>query len=223
MKFVLLDGVVQALDTRPKNVQGSLWRVEQPAYLAGYLAALMEKRRPGRDVIGAVGGTSFPPINAFIAGYEAGARKADPGIKTIHTYAENFLDPAKCRAVALNQIARGAGVEFNVAGRCGLGALRAAKEKGAWGIGVDVDQSYLGRHILTSVLKGANGQDIYLTVKALAQGRFKVGGNSVWNLRDGAVGLGRISPKVPRSFVRQVARIRKQIIAGKITVPTTLK
>src|SRR5207247_2934305 len=56
LTFVLLDGVVQALDTSPSNVQSSLWRVQQPAYLAGYLAALMEKRRPGRDVIGAVGG-----------------------------------------------------------------------------------------------------------------------------------------------------------------------
>jgi basic membrane protein A len=221
-KFVLIDGVVQALRTRPKNVQGSLWRVEQAAYLAGYLAAVMEKKRPGRDVVGAVGGVSFPPINAFIAGYEAGGRKADPGIKTIHSYANNFLDAAKCRSVALNQIARGAGVEFDVAGLCGLGTLRAAKEKGAWGIGVDVDQSYLGPHILTSVLKGANGQDIYLTVKAFVQGRFKAGGNSVWNLRNGAVGLGKISPKVPRSFVRQVATIRKQIIVGKITVQSAL-
>jgi len=28
---------------------------------------------------------------------------------------------------------------------------------------------------------------------------------------------------VPRSFVRRVESIRKQIIAGKITVPSTLK
>ncbi len=222
-KFVLVDGVVQALRTRPKNVQGSLWRVEQPSYLARYLAALMEKKRPGTDVIGAVGGASFPPINAFIAGYEAGARKADPGIRTIHSYADNFLDAAKCKSVALSQIARGSGVEFDIAGTCGLGTLRAAKEKGDWGIGVDVDQSFLGPHILTSVLKGANGQDVYLTVKAFLHGRLKGGGNSVWNLRNGAVGLGKISPKVPRAFVRQVETIRKQIIAGKIKVPSTLR
>ena len=34
-----------------------------------------------------------------------------------------------------------------------LGALEAASERGIWGIGVDVDQSHLGRHILTSAVK----------------------------------------------------------------------
>ena len=133
-----------------------------------------------------------------------------------------WLDPAKCKAVAMNQIAKGAGAVFDVAGACGLGTLQAAKEKGVWGIGVDVDQSFLGRHILTSVLKNYD-LDAYKTIEALVRRRLKTGGNEVWNLRNRGVGLGRISPKVPRSFVRQVARIRKQIIAGKITVPTTLK
>ena len=220
-RFILPDSVVQDLKIRPRNVQGSDWRVEQPAYLAGYLAALMEKRRPGKDVVGSVNGYAYANENA-VAGYEAGAKRADPGIRTLRGYSRDWLNPAKCKAVALSQIGKGAGAIFNVAGACGLGTLEATKQRGVWGIGVDVDQSFLGQHILTSVLKGANGQDVYLTVKALVQGRFKTGANSVWDLRNGAVGLGKISPKVPRSFVRQVERIRAQIIAGKIKVPSTL-
>jgi len=50
--------------------------------------------------------------------------------------------------VALSQIAKGSRVVFQVAGVCGLGALEAASEHGIWGIGVDVDQSHLGQHIL---------------------------------------------------------------------------
>jgi basic membrane protein A len=42
---------------------------------------------------------------------------------------------------------------FAVAGPCGLGALDAAKGRGKWGVGVDVDQSYLGNFILTSAVK----------------------------------------------------------------------
>ena len=34
---------------------------------------------------------------------------------------------------------------FAVAGNCGLGALDVAKEAGAWGVGVDNDQAFLGR------------------------------------------------------------------------------
>ncbi len=219
-KFVMLEVFLDLRRGRFENVQGTIWRVEQPAYLAGYLAALMEKRRPGKNVIGSVNGFSYSN-QEFVAGYEAGARRADPGIRVLRSYSRNWVDAAKCRAVALQQIGKGAGVVFNVAGTCGLGTLQRAKEKRVWGIGVDVDQSYLGPHILTSVLKRFD-VEAYDTVEAFVRGRLKTGGNRVWSLRNGAVGLGKINPKVPRPFVRQVERIRTQIVAGKITVPSTL-
>jgi basic membrane protein A and related proteins len=218
-RFVMTDLPVQKA---PKNVQGSLWQVEEPAYLAGYLAALMEKRRLGNDVVGSVGGFPILPVDTFIAGYEGGAKKANPGIRTLRGYAESFFDTAKCKSVALSQIAKGAGVVFDVAGVCGLGVLQAVRERGVWGIGVDVDQSYLGPQILTSVVKRYD-VEVYATVEALVQGRLRTGGNSVWSLRNGGVGLGKISPKVPRALVAEVAKIRAEIAAGTIKVPTTLR
>ena len=218
--FVMGDFPVDVLPGRPKNVQGSVWRVEQPSFLAGFLAGLMETRRPGKNVIGSVGGLPVP-VGAFIAGYEAGARKADPRIKVLRGYAGSFFDDAKCEAVARRQIGEGAGAVFNVGGICGLGTIRAAKAEGVWAIGVDVDQAYLGRHVLTSVLKH---WDVlaYATIEAFVRGKLRTGRNQVWSVRNGAVGLGKISPKVPRSFVRKVDRIRAQIIAGKIVVPARL-
>src|SRR5262249_10923306 len=151
--------------------------------LAGYLAAFMEKRRPGKDVIGSV--NAFHYANAdFVVGYEAGARKADPAIRTFRGLSRDWLNPVKCKAVALGQIAKGAGGIFNVAGACGLGTLQAAKQKGVWAIGVDIDQSYLGSHILTSVLKRFD-LDAYETVKALVNGKLKTGSNKFWTLRNG--------------------------------------
>jgi basic membrane lipoprotein Med (substrate-binding protein (PBP1-ABC) superfamily) len=64
---------------------------------------------------------------------------------------------------------------------------------------------------------------VYRTTQDLVNGRFKAGRSVVWNLRNGVVGLGRISPKVPRSFIRQMERIRAQIIAGEIKVPNSVK
>src|SRR5262249_713476 len=139
---------IQTLGSRPKNVLGQVWHVEQAAYLAGYLAGLMEKERPGKDVVGSVGGYPVSDVFPCIAGFEAGANKADPGITTLRGYANDFLNPAKCKAVARNQIAKGAGVLLDVAGACGLGTLQAAGEQHVWGIGVDVDQSFLGPQIL---------------------------------------------------------------------------
>jgi basic membrane protein A and related proteins len=220
-KFAIIDSSLKDLPHRPKNVQGGVFAAEQAGYLAGYLAALMEKRRPGKDVIGSVAGYKLPTVDSYIAGYQAGAGKADPGIATLNGYSKNFTNPAKCKPVALDQIAKGAGVIFQVASACGDGALQIAKEQGVWGIGVDSDESSLGSHILTSAMKRLDVA-VFNTVKALRQGTFRTGTDTVFNLRNGGVGLGKISPKVPRAFVQKVEAIRKQIIAGKIKVPSTL-
>jgi basic membrane protein A len=222
-KFGMLDVPIEFLQSRPANVMGTEFRKEQAAFLAGYLGALMEQRRPGPDVISSVGGAKFFGVDSLIAGYEAGARRAVPGIKILHGYANSFDDPAKCKRVAQAQIEKGSHVVFQVAGRCGDGALEAAKEKGVWGIGVDRDQSSLGPHILTSVLAGGKGEYVYRLVEALVKGRFRGGRNLVLDLRNDGVGLGKVSPRVPRDLLNRVERVRRQIVSGAIrNIPTTV-
>jgi basic membrane protein A len=207
---------------KPPNLLGLLFKEQETGYLVGYLAGLEEKRKPGKDVIGSVGGQKQPPVDRFIAGYQAGAKAADPGITTLNAYSEDFSDQTKCKQVALNQIELGAGVVFQVAGGCGLGALDAAREKGVWGIGVDADQSFLGPHILTSAVKRVDTA-VFDAIKLVVDGKFK-GGNLTFGLKDNGVGVGKISPKVPQSEVQKVMKVRADIIAGKIkNIPTTVK
>ena len=123
------------------NLQGLLFREQEVGYLAGYMAAKMSKT----GTISSVGGQKIPPVDRFIAGYQAGAKAANPDIKVLNGYSQEFVDPAPCKEIALDQISKGSDVVFQVAGGCGLGALDAAKEKGVWGIGVDKDQAFLGR------------------------------------------------------------------------------
>jgi basic membrane protein A len=189
-KFAIVDVDQTEEQHKPKNLLGLLFREQETGYLVGYLAGLEEKRRPGPDVIGSVGGQKQPPVDRFIAGYQAGAKAADPGIKVLNAYSEDFSDQAKCKQVALNQIEQGAGVIFQVAGGCGLGALDAAKEKGVWGIGVDADQSFLGPHILTSAVKRVDTA-VFLAIKSVVDGTFK-GGNMVFGLKQNGVGIGKI-------------------------------
>ncbi|HKC22816.1 MAG TPA: BMP family ABC transporter substrate-binding protein, partial [Gaiellaceae bacterium] len=99
---------------KPKNLLGLLFKEQETGYLVGYLAGLEEKRQPGPDVIGSVGGQKQPPVDRFIAGYQAGAKAADPGIKALNGYSQVFSDQAKCKQIALNQIEQGAGVIFQV-------------------------------------------------------------------------------------------------------------
>jgi basic membrane protein A and related proteins len=222
IKFGLLDAPQRAMQMHPANVEGTLFKTEEPSYLAGYLAARMEDRRPRPHVISTVAGIPIPTVKAFIAGFQAGARRADPTITTLNAYSYDFVNPAKCARAARAQIAQGSGVVFDVAGSCGIGALQVAKDKGAWGIGVDIDQSYLGRFILTSVVKHLDVA-VFDFVQQLRRGRLRTGGDTVFDLRNRGVGLGRFSPGVPKALRRELQRLAAQIVEGRIKVPSTFK
>jgi basic membrane protein A len=221
-KFVIIDVDQADLPGRPSNVVGLLFKEQEVGYLAGYLAALTVKRDPGPDVISSVGGMKEPPVDRFIAGYQEGAKSALPGITLLNGYSQDWDDLAKCKEVALDQIAKQSQIVFQVAGGCGLGALDAAKEKGVWGIGVDSDQSFLGPHVLTSAVKRVD-QAVFLTIKSVMDGTWQGGRNSVFGLADDGVGLGKISSKVPQEDVAALDRVRKDIVAGRIrSIPTTV-
>jgi basic membrane protein A and related proteins len=221
--FAIVDVDVRDEPHKPKNLLGLLFREEETGYLVGYLAGLVEKRRPGKDVIGSVGGQKQPPVDRFIAGYQAGAKAANPGITVLNNYSEDFADQAKCKQIALNQIELGAGVIFQVAGGCGLGALDAAREKGVWGIGVDADQSFLGPHILTSAVKRVDTA-VFLAIKSVVDGNFNGGTNMIFGLKQNGVGIGKISPRVEKADVDAVNNVREDIVSGKINnIPTEVQ
>jgi len=213
-RFAIIDAAHDDLAHRPNNVLGLAFSAEQAGYLAGHLAALVLTLSPGEEVISSVGGLRVPAVEKFIAGYRAGARGANPRVTMLNSYTDSFLDPVKGRSVALSQIAKGSRVVFQVASACGLGALEAAKERGIWGIGVDVDQSHLGRHILTSAVKRLDVA-VFDTIEALARGTLETGRTYRFSLRNRGVGLGTISAAVPRS-------LKAEIVAGKIPIASSV-
>lgn len=219
--FAIIGVDHRALPHRPRNVQGIAFSEEEAGFLAGQLAVLALDLEPGDRVVSAVGGEPVPAVEKYIGGYEAGARAVDPNITTLREYTNDFFDPLKGRAVALGQIAHGSRVVFQVAGVCGLGALEAAKEHGVWGIGVDVDQSRLGPHVLTSALIRMDVA-VFDTIERFVGGTLETGGTSVFALRNGGVGLGSISPEVPPSVVAEIARVTDAVVAGTIAIPTPI-
>ena len=203
------------------NVTGLTYATQENSYLVGCLSALMTKKDGAKHVISATAGVKIPPVDSFIAGYRAGAQKCVPGTKVLIGYSQTFTEQDKCKAIALNQIAAGSHVVFAVAGPCGLGALEAAKEQGVWGDGVDVDQAYLGPHILTSAVKRVD-TGVYLTVKAARDGTLVGGGDITFNLKNNGVALGKISSKVPAAYKAKINALKAQIVAGKIVPPAAL-
>jgi basic membrane protein A len=221
-KFAVIDVDQSTLKHKPANVQGLLFAEQQSGYLAGYLAGLYTKDQGGKQVIGSVGGQKIPPVDHYIAGYQAGAKAADPSIKTLNGYSQDFVDQAKCKELALNQIAEGAQVVFQVAGQCGLGGLDAAKEKGVLGIGVDADQSYLGPQVLTSAIKKVDVA-VFDTIKAAQDGSFKGGTNTTFDLTNDGAGIGKISAKGAK-YASKVQAVAAKIKSGELSnIPDTVK
>jgi basic membrane protein A len=222
--FAIVDVSQADLGGRPKNVRGLLFKEQEAGYLVGYLAGLVTREESGTKlVIGSVGGQKIPPVDRYIAGYRAGARAAAPGIETLNGYSQDFVDQAKCKELALDQISRGAHVVFQVAGQCGLGVLSAAAEQNVRGIGVDADQGYLGGHVLTSALKKVDVA-IFQTIQAVQEGAFRGGTNTVFDVASGGVGIGEVAPDVPAGLVSQVKQVEADIAAGEVDrIPATVR
>jgi len=202
-----------------KNFEGLIFREQEVGYMVGYLAGL-EAKRLGKDTVSSVGGIPVPAVVRYIAGFQAGAKAADPGIKTLNGYSQDFVAQDKCKNIALNQIAQGSAVVFQVAGGCGLGVLDAAKQKNVWGIGVDADQSYINSNVLTSAQKKVD-VSVYAAIQQLKQGKFAGGTDLVFDAANGGVGLGKVNAKVPKSEIAATLAIAKKVASGAIKPPTT--
>jgi basic membrane protein A and related proteins len=214
VNFAIID---DAPDPALPNVQGLLFKEQESGYLAGYLAALESKS----GTVSTVGGQKIPPVDHYIAGFQAGAKAANPSVKTLNDYSNSFTDTAKCKQLALNQISQGSDVVFQVAGGCGLGALSAAKEKSVWGIGVDADQAYLGDYILTSAIKKVDVA-VFDTIKQVVDGTFQGGGITTFDAAKGATGLGAVNSAVPQSDLDKLDQQTAQLKSGAISPPDTV-
>jgi basic membrane protein A and related proteins len=220
-KFAIIDVDATGLKSKPTNVSGALFKEQEAGYLVGYMAGLYLKDEGG-GTAGSVGGQKIPPVDHYIAGYQAGVQAANPDAKVVNGYSQKFDDPAPCKEIALDQIAQGAKVVFQVAGGCGLGALDAAKEKSVQGIGVDADQAYLGDQIMTSALKKVDVA-VYDEVKAVQDDTFKGGDNAIFDVKSGGVGIGETN-EVGAKYADQVKEIQDKIASGELTdIPDTVK
>jgi basic membrane protein A len=229
--FAITDDAVSGpanLDFKGKdvhNIEGITYATQENSYLIGCMAAMVAKSKYKSATIGVVGGIKIPPVDTFLAGYRAGAKKCVPSSVVKIGYSQDFVKQDLCKNVAEDEIAGGAKVVFAVAGLCGLGALSAAKDHGLYGVGVDRDQSFLGPHILTSAVKRVD-TGVFNVIKAAKTGKFRGGTNIVFNLKNSGVALGKLSPrltgKLKTQVLAKVATLRRQIISGKIKPPTNV-
>lgn len=102
---------------------------------------------------------------------------------------------------------------FDVAGKCGFGALAAAGIRGVWGLGVDSNLSYLNSRILGSVVKHFD-RATQLAVTLFASGRLPGGRDIRLDLSSGSIGLVGINNRVPKAVRAKVEAVASKLRAG---------
>jgi basic membrane protein A len=225
-KFAIIDDTVTVKALKGlKNVEGIQYKEQEAGYLVGYLAGLFEKTKAkglnAKNVVSSVGGISIPPVDRYIAGFQAGARAADPGVKLLNGYSGDFVAQDKCQGLAQQQIAQGSDIIFQVAGNCGLGAINAARDKGYWAIGVDANQALKigSKQLLASATKGVD-VSVVDVVKQMVDGKFKGGTDLVLGINERGAGIQGINASVPADIKAKVNALIVKLKAGQVKIPT---
>ena len=202
------------------NIVGLQFPSEEAGYLAGIVAAMMTKT----NTVSTVGGISIPPVNNWIAGFRQAVKDTNPDVKLLNAYSQDFVDQAKCKEIALDQIAQGSDVVFQVAGQCGLGALDAACQESVMAIGVDADQSFAGDCVITSALKPLE-LAVFETIKSAQEDTFEGGTNRFFGIEEfpDAELLAPYSSAVPQDVQDAVEAAKQKLISGEIDPPSTFK
>ena len=208
------------------NVTSVLFQEQEGSYLAGTLAALMttdtkDPRINAKRTIGVIGGTKSTGIDKFLVGYIQGARAADPKVKVLTAYANDFADPSKGKQIAQSMYDQGADIIYAVAGATGAGVIQAAKDRKRYAIGVDTDQDGTAPgSVLTSMVKRTD-LAVSRLVTAYAKGTLKGGRTLTLGLKDNGVGLSAMKytkQEIPAADLTKVDQAKRDIVDGKVKV-----
>lgn len=228
--FGVPEGVVGNKECVP-NVEGQVFKTDQAAFLAGYLAAGMTKT----GKLGYFGGAKIPTVTIFGVGFQAGMEYYNQvhgtSVKLIGwdnatgegLFTGDFADLTKGKEATESLFDEGVDIFMGVGGLIGSPGFDVARERGGYGVWVDVDGYNLlpeARDVLlTSVMKNMDNS-VFDVIKATKDGKFNGCGVYIGDLKNGGVGIASyhdVESKVPADLKKEVEDLQKDIIDGKIT------
>jgi basic membrane protein A len=200
------------------NVWSATYREYEGDFVVGVLAALVTQTH----MVGFMGGGVTPIVRRIELGFAQGVKNVDSSISFISDYVGEFDDPLKGRLLAETQYTLGADVIYQVAGRCGLGAIEAANEFGRWVISTGGDHSDLAPNaVLTSRIKNV-GKPILDVIESVVADRFEGGRVKSYGFAEGGLMMAPIRPSVFKVVTPTIQNImqevQSQVINGKIRV-----
>ncbi len=220
-------GIDQWYDPPIPNATAITFAVDEAAFPIGYLAAgWADLKDPADPQVGYVAGMKIPPVEQFIVAYEAGVKyyneKKGKNVQVKGVYVGDFEAPDQGKIQGNSLIDEGVDIIFGVGGKTGNGGLTAAKERGKWGIGVDVDQYFTLPNekgiLITSCMKRLDNA-VYAVTELATKGQFPGGSTYVGTLKNGGVGLAPyhdFENQIPADLKKEVEEIQKGIIDGTI-------
>jgi len=228
--FGVPEGVVGNAECIP-NVMGQVFKTDQAAFLAGYVAAGMTKT----GKIGYFGGAKIPTVTIFGVGFQAGMEHYNQvhGTNVVligwdnetgeGLFTGDFADLTKGKEATESLFDEGADIFIPVGGLIGTPGFDVARERGGYGVWVDVDGYNLlpeARDVLlTSVMKNMDNS-CFDVIKAAKEGTFEGCGVYVGGLENDGVGIAPyhdLEDAVPDDLKAEVEELREKIISGEIS------
>ena len=202
-----------------RNVIGVSYTEEQCGYLAGYAAVMDGYEKLGFS--GGGGGTN-PACMRYGYGFIQGANDAaaklgkNVEIKFTWAYGASFSPSAELQTLISGWYETGTEVVFSCGGSIFSSITAAASANDGAVIGVDVDQSYESKTVITSALKGITEGTYQMLVKAF-DGTWE-GGAVTLGAAQNAVGLPVETWSLEGFSVEDYEALKAAIIAGEVVI-----
>lgn len=191
--------------------------------LAGYLTTEESLDRINAETkIAAVMGVDSPLLNAVVAGFEAGAKYANPEVEVLSGVVGSFDDPAKAKEMADSFYKQGADIILQGAGGSGMGVFDAAKADSGYAMGTGVNQNSISPDEIVATATFELPEITFNEVKSVVDGEWS-NGVKVWGLKEEAVGYSveGSNVEVPQEIIDKVEEAKQWFLDGDITLPTT--
>ncbi|MET9966866.1 BMP family ABC transporter substrate-binding protein [Streptomyces sp. NPDC006356] len=217
--------IVDACTTKTyKNVSCAVFREHEGVYLAGAEAGLLSKS----GKVGAVDVLDTPQFRRYSDPFAAGAKKVAAKTETSTRFVGGqspFDDSARAKEQANTLLSKGYDQIMAAAAAGNYGVFEAAKAKGAFAYGVDVNQCVSAPGtVVDNVIKRTDvavdkGIDAVLAGKTGTTVSYglKEGGISLTGLEDG-VESSKCVIADHKDVLKKVEALRDQIVAGKLRV-----
>ena len=200
-----------------KNVAGVIWRYEDAAYLAGFLAGKLSKTHKA----GCVGGFQYPILDSVFAAFQAGARSVVPDFDVRVSNIQSWSDLGAGRATATAMVEQGCDILFHNADEAGLAVLRVAAERKLLAFGCTADQSEREpTAVLASVVSDVPGS--YLRLARDIRDHKFAGKQIEWTLADGIVSLPlnpKLTDRIPADVMAELRALEQRIRSRQLKVP----